>query len=377
MSIFAGMKSNFSDILSGLQEQTTRKLEAKLPSWTSVDGIRIPGSLSLEQCSSEKTARYKSSLMDYKTVADLDSGLGVDVWAFSGKAEKVWYNELNPDIAEAARTNLGALGVSNVEFSSMDASDILDTLPRVDLLFLDPARRSDTGRKVFLLEDCSPDVMSLMPRLWQHSSTIMLKLSPMADISLLERKLEGLCELHIVSVNGECKELLCILRQGWSGGCRLVAAELSSGEVIDFGTRTAESSPAAPLCGRVKPGNLLLEPMPVLLKAGMDAFLCHKWKLLQLDTSTHLFVAEDCALAEDIPQSMFRRFTVSEVLPFCKESMKEAGKRYPDADVSARNVPLKSEELRKKMGIKGSGGAHIFGVSVHGERVLLVCNKEH
>lgn len=374
MSNFAAMKSNFSDILSGLREQTGRKLQEKLPSWAAVCGISIPESLPLEQCSSEPAANYKASLLEYRTVADLDSGLGADVWAFAKRAEKVWYNELRPEIAEAAEHNLGLLGITNVEFSNMDAGELLDRLPRVDLLFLDPARRSGTGRKVFLLEDCSPDVMGLMPRLWQHSDTIMLKLSPMADISLLERKLEGLCEVHIVSSGGECKELLCILRKGWEGDCRVIAAELSSGETVDLGARP-DPVTRAPLCGPVRPGDLLLEPMPVLLKAGMDAVICSRWQLRQLDTNTHLFIADGTCPSEDLPGSMFRIFTVEETLPFCKESIRNLGKKYPMADVSARNIPLKSEELRKKMGITGSGGEHIFGVGIRSERALLVCRK--
>lgn len=380
MRIFAqlntGMKSSFSDILSGIQDQTRRKITAKLPSWEAIEGIEIPCSLALEQCSSEKAALYKSSLAEYKTVADLDGGLGVDVWAFAKNTQKVWYNELNTEIFDSARNNLKLLGLQNVVFSNMDASAFLDTLPEVDLLFLDPARRSNSGRKVFLLEDCSPDIMEILPRLWEHSRNIMLKLSPMADISLLERKLDGIREIHIVSLNGECKELLCILERGYIGGCRRIAIELSSGEKIDFGTR---SDALAPLCSGLRAGDVLFEPLPVLQKAGMDAVICSRWGLRQLDRSTHLFIAGgegDCSPETEFPKSMFRIFRVAEVHRMGKESMRELGRKYPDADVSARNVPLKSEELKKKIGIDGSGGAHIFGVSVLSERKLLVCIKE-
>lgn len=375
MLIFAIVKSNFSDILSGMQEQSRRKLESKLPSWAAVEGISVPSSLALEQCSSEQAALYKASLLEYETVADLDSGLGVDAWAFARKARKVWYNEMDPRIAQAARRNMELLGIRNIEFSCSDAAERLKTLPEVDLLFLDPARRSDIGRKVFLLEDCSPDVMSLMPELWKHSDKIMLKLSPMADISLLERKLEGLCELHIVALGGECKELLCILRKGEEGACRIIATELSSGETVDFGVFS--TSTTAQICNGASPGDELLEPLPVLLKAGQDALMCLLWGLEQLDVNTHLYLKPERAVSDsELPESMFRRFNITEVLPFCKESMKSLGKKYPDADVTARNIPLKSEELRKKMGITGSGGVHVFGTSVRGERKLLVCSKK-
>ena len=211
---------SFADILQSLERSGEQKLAAKLPSWAGVT-IEVPASLNYQQCSGESAARYKASLLpDGACVADLTGGLGADSWAFSLRASAVWYNEREAVLLEAVKRNFAALGVSNVVFNgfdvSADSTDWQEALRAFapDVIYLDPARRDAAGRKVFLLEDCSPDVVSLMPALLGIAPLVMVKVSPMADITMLRRRLSPwLSELHVVGADGECKELLCLCRR--------------------------------------------------------------------------------------------------------------------------------------------------------------------
>ena len=210
--------------------EVRRKLRVKVPQWYAVPQLRFPFRLSGEQCSSAETARYKASvalraLTREKTVADLTGGLGVDSWAFAQVASAVLYNEMRPELAAAASANFKALGLTNVRVSCAELRlgglrEILDGFTP-DVIFLDPARRAADGRKVFRLEDCEPDVLQLLPELLAAAPRVLLKLSPMADITLVCKQLGYVREVHVVAADGECKELLLLLERGYSGAFRL------------------------------------------------------------------------------------------------------------------------------------------------------------
>ncbi|MBQ3820517.1 MAG: hypothetical protein II809_03540, partial [Bacteroidales bacterium] len=214
------MNGGFSEMLRSLGAKERGKLDAKVPSWAGVE-IEVPRAVNFQQCSSEGTARYKAGLLPCGgRVADLTGGLGVDGWAFSLRSSRVWFNERDAALLDAVRGNFGALGLENVEFHGFDispeASDWKESLAAFgpDAVYLDPARRDAAGRKVFLLEECSPDAVALMPFLLTVSPLVMVKVSPMADITMLRRRLEPyLDEIHVIGSGGECKELLCLCRR--------------------------------------------------------------------------------------------------------------------------------------------------------------------
>ena len=204
------MKESFADILKQIETRRASKLKAKLPGWDIAKGIVLPDDLALEQCSGSAAARYKSGLAkrfsgkEKPRIADLTGGLGVDSLAFAGLGGEVLYNERESNRAEAAEKNFKIFGANNISLNSKDIrpgqQDWKSMLEAFfpDLLYLDPARRDGVGKKVFRLEDCSPDVSALLPELTAICPRIMLKLSPMADISVLCSSLQGLQELHIV-----------------------------------------------------------------------------------------------------------------------------------------------------------------------------------
>lgn len=351
------MKRSFGDILAGMDRERQRKFEAKLPHWAEA-GCTVPSGLALEQCSSEAAAEYKASLTG-GFLCDLTGGLGVDSMAFSRKCGKVLYFERDGILTDAARENFRRLGADNIECICSETG-IDSAIPECDWIYLDPARRDGSGKKVFLLEDCSPDVTALLPLLRTRAPHIMIKLSPMADLTMLSRRLgEDLKEIHVVGFKGEVKELLCILERGFRGEYTIKAIELEGLRGISFRPSEEESSKVL-LCGNPVPGDTLFEPSPVLLKAGAFNII----GLPRLSMSTHLYIGRT-----SLPGKSFR---ITEVLPFGKESFRTIASRMTNAEVTARNIPMTSDELRSRLKMKSGGRTHIFGAASGTGRLLIV-----
>lgn len=407
-----------------------RRLRKKLPEWVACTGLVYPSSLCAEQCSSSDTARYKASIVqrifnEYvgtvasmvgdpcrttgsatenkmvtepaevtigtrKTgrIADMTGGLGVDSWAFSEVAEEVLYNEMNPALAAAARHNFKALGVTNIfirnsEATSDSLKDIFGDF-RPDVIFLDPARRDSAGKKVFLLEDCSPDVLKILPELFGISRFVLLKLSPMADITMAVERLDRtyeeylekasgkgwngqwVREVHVVASGGECKELLILLDGEWNEGYSLNCRE--DGKTLTF--KPEEITKAKAGYPDSTFARIIFEPGKSLTKAGVFNAICERFGLVKLARFTHLYtISEPLSDSESeqrtAPLKDFGKvFYVKEILPLNKSSMKDVGKRYPHSEVSAKNIPMSSDELRTRLKVKSGDDAHIFGVRI-------------
>lgn len=419
-----------------------RRLRKKLPEWVACTGLVYPSSLCAEQCSSSDTARYKASIVqrifnDYVgtvasmvgdpcrttgsatkgtesvpdknspttrnqsvtelaevtipsrgKVADLTGGLGVDSWAFSEVAEEVLYNEMNPALAAAARHNFKALGVTNIFIKNSEAtSDSLKDIFgdfRPDVIFLDPARRDSAGKKVFLLEDCSPDVLKILPELFGISRFVLLKVSPMADITMAVERLDRtyeeylekasgkgwngqwVREVHVVASGGECKELLILLDGEWNEGYSLTCRE--DGKTLTF--KPEEITKAKAGYPDSTFARIIFEPGKSLTKAGVSNAICERFGLVKLARFTHLYtISEPLSDSESeqrtAPLKDFGKvFYVKEILPLNKSSMKDVGKRYPHSEVSAKNIPMSSDELRTRLKVKSGDDAHIFGVRI-------------
>lgn len=366
-------RKTFADIISDTQVAQRRKMAAKLPEWSVVDGIEIPSKLALEQCSSSATARYKAGVAagaaEGKTVIDLTGGLGVDSMAFGTVASHVVYNEANADLAAAVGRNFSRLGFGNVELHSLmvDSEEVADGFlggfKDIGLIYLDPARRDAAGKKVFLLEDCSPNLLELLPALFRHCPEIMVKLSPMADIDMLSSRLGGvLKEVHVVGTGGECKELLCLLSSSHCGPYRIVVADLDRDGIPSlFSFLPSEEASARPrfapspeqLCGMD-----IIVPGAAFLKSGCFNLACSAFGLIKLGRSAQVYAAPAGTAA--VPG--FRSHRVLEVLPFNNGNVKALGRRFSNCELTARNMPLSSDELRRKMGSQSGGDRHIFAV---------------
>lgn len=419
-----------------------RRLRKKLPEWVACTGLVYPSSLCAEQCSSSDTARYKAlivrrfineyvgtvasmvgepcrttgsatkgteSVPDKNSpttrnqsvtelaevtipsrgkVADLTGGLGVDSWAFSEVADKVLYNEMNPALAAAARHNFKALGVTNIFIKNSEATP--DSIKgifgdfRPDVIFLDPARRDSAGKKVFLLEDCSPDVLKILPELFGISRFVLLKLSPMADITMAVERLDRtyeeylekasgkgwngqwVREVHVVASGGECKELLILLDREWSEGYSLTCRE--DGKTLTF--KPEEIAKAKACYPDSTFARIIFEPGKSLTKAGVFNAICERFGLVKLARFTHLYTISEPLSDSELEQrtaplkDFGKVFYVKEILPLNKSSMKDVGKRYPHSEVSAKNIPMSSDELRTRLKVKSGDDAHFFGVRI-------------
>ena len=369
--------AGLAGVLSTLDQQRSAKLRAKLPHWAEAQ-VHIPSGLSLEQCSSEATALYKASVAQALTggegsIADLTGGLGVDSWALSRVCANLLYFERNEELCSAAMANFRELGRSNISCFNQESSlSSLEELPEMSLIYIDPARRSASGSKVFLLEDCTPDVLTLLSAMCRKAAWIMIKLSPMADITMAVRRLQeaapegyGVRQLHLVGAEGEVKELLVLIGRG--SGARM---QLSPED---------EKSARLALSNCLNAGTVLLEPRPLLLKAGCFKLPCSLAGLRKLSQDCHLYTG---SLPEDHPlEPFFKQYEILETFPTGNASIKELGRKYPVAEVSARGLHLSSEELRKKIGCK-SGIApdghhyHIFGCDTALGGRLIVCFRK-
>ncbi len=382
---------------------TRKKLKAKVPSWYAVPELVYPSKLSGEQCSSEETAILKASIAEKllkeslsdKTsdnpetgrcgfrIADLTGGMGIDSFAFSKIAEKVLYNEMNPVLAEASGHNFKTLKADNIHVTCRmiipsgtceENEDSCDGKPispsallgtfKPDLIFLDPARRDSEGKKVFLIEDCSPDVLTMKDELLSISRFVMIKLSPMADINMVLERLGNKCrELYIAASCGECKELLVLMDREWDRECTINAGGL-------IFRRSEEKSSEANLpenLEKITSAKYLFEPGKALMKSGAFNLICSRFRLTKLAKSTHLYISEDIS-GEDECRRYGKVFRILETVHLDKASIRDTGKRYPKAEVTARNLPVTSDMLRKKLNVSSGGTIHIFGAGVEYDR---------
>ena len=357
-----------------------RKLRGKVPEWYADERLLFPSALSAEQCSSTVTARHKAHLaLEFggTRIADLTGGLGVDAWQFALAGATVLYNEMNPALADAAKRNFGLLGcsgvsVSNCEITSGNLGAILDGF-RPDLVYLDPARRGSGGRKVFRLEDCSPNLLEIQDLVLGRGIRLMAKLSPIADISLLGRTLHNLKEIHIVEASGECKELLALCEPGFDGEYTVVAeiAGRAGNDVFSF--RPSEESFSTVILSdseRILTSNHLFAPGPALMKSGAFKLIAQRFDLRPLGPSAHLYlVPENAGTGAFAPFG--KLFEIQEVAPLGKASLKRFSALWPDAEITARALPLSSDELRRKMALRGGGSTHIFAVGTPGGKYLI------
>jgi len=414
---YEGLVEDFDLALTTLEVR--RKLRGKVPEWYAVPSLQYPFRISGEQCSSSETAFYKASVAaaavgsDVRplSAADLTGGLGVDTWAFARVFDRVLYNEMRPELADAASKNFATLGLSNVQVSSHELqpgnlADILGPF-QPSLIFLDPARRASDGRKVFRLEDCQPDVLQLLPELLAACPHVLLKLSPMADITLACKQLGSVREVHVVAADGECKELLLLLERDWTGpyqltifenGHKIVIPDGREGDILksvatlghvrgrgpqaaleesgDLGGAEAKrrrfEDVTLPPVGTDLIGTYLFEPGKALLKAGAFELPC-EYGLQKLGKHTHLYVGEE--IPEEL-KPFGKCFKVLEAVALDKRSLKDLGKRFPQAEVTARNIPLTSDQLRARLGVKSGGSVHIFGAHVDSltAHYLFVCS---
>ena len=386
----------------------------KLPKWAACDGVIFPPHLSMEQCSSEPTAQYKLNLaMEWASrvesselrvensaegvnnsseqpatlnsqlstlnchascMTDLTGGFGVDFSFTSCAFAAATYVERNEQLCRIVDHNLPLLGLNNATVVCADAVEYLSTVEPQTMLFLDPARRDEHGAKTVMLADCTPDVVQLLPKLLEKSRFTMLKLSPMLDWHKAVDDLQGTVrEVHIVSVGGECKELLLVLSTVVESELKMYCADLStaSGSSSLFVYTPDSSAPVANSKLKTQNSKFVHEPNASIMKAGCFDELAAAYGVSPVSRNSHLFLSD-----EPVDGFPGRSFVVERVTTMNKGELRKALVGIEKANIATRNFPLTVAELRKRLKIKDGGDVYIFATTTaEGEHVLLISRK--
>ena len=343
-----------------------QRAKDKLPTWYAAQDIIYPSKISVEQTSSEAAALYKSGLVSGESIIDLTGGFGIDDYYFSKTATRVTHCELNTDLSTIAQHNFKVLGADNI---LCIAGDSLETLIKADRqwdwLYADPARRSDTKGKVFMLNDCLPSVPDLLDTYFKYTNNILIKTAPLLDITAGLGELHFVRTVHIVAVNNEVKELLWMLQKGYTGTPALVAVNLAREGIDSFETSYDNDTEAV----YGMPQKYLYEPNSAIMKSGAFNAVSTVYSLQKLHKHSQLYTSD---ILINFPG---RRFTINKILPYQKAEMKEhaEGKKM---NVTARNFPLQVTDILKKWKIKDGGDTYaFFTTNLTNDKVVLLCSK--
>ena len=350
-----------------------RQLRDKLPAWAENEELVFPARIAAEQCSSEQTAVYKQQLVDTDwTLCDLTGGLGVDSYYLSRKVRALTYVERYAGYCEAARHNFEFLGADNVTVVNADATEYVREMPSLDAVYLDPARRGESNKRLFALHDCEPGLPALLPSLLQKAHWVIAKLSPMADLQQTFSLLPGTTAVHVLSVRNECKELLFVIGRETSVASPAIHCVnfLSDGTESAF-TFTWEEERTAETRMATSVGAYLYEPHASLLKAGAFKLLAVRLGVEKLQVSSHLYTSQ-----EWVPDFPGRSFRVEAVYPFSGKLCKTLARTIPQANITVRNFPLSVAELRRRTKIAEGGSVYLFATTLaDGSKVVIACSK--
>lgn len=391
-------KDSETDIKHALEQiagwQAARR---KLPAWAATEGIIYPPHISMEQCSSEKTALYKAELAlrlagetdntdcgkdNSAMLTDLTGGFGVDFSYMAkalnermkGSGRRMVYVEQQEHLCSLARHNFALLGLTDAEIVNGDGVTHLQETGYSEIIYLDPARRDVQGAKTFAISDCTPNVITINKLLLERAGHVIIKLSPMLDWHKAMDDIRGVREVHIISVGNECKELLLVLG-AQSDMERTAVVCVNDGEVTRFDMRENAATAAVRYVSDIKEMterlNYLYEPNASIMKSGCFTQLAAIYNVAKLSRNSHLFMSEE-------QESTFpgRKFRVRKVTTMAKKELKEAIRGMTKANITVRNFPLSVAELRKRLKLKEGGSDYIFATTLaDNTHVLIICDK--
>lgn len=354
----------FTDIIN--QVAARQKAKDKLPTWYGAQNIIYPSKISVEQTSSEATAAYKANLVSGNSLIDLTGGFGIDDYYFAKNINRVTHCEINGELSAIAAHNFKILGADNITCANGDSLDVVTKLnDQWDWMYADPSRRSDSKGKVFMLQDCLPNVPALQDTYFKYTDNLLIKTAPLLDITAGMGELQNVKAIHIVAVANEVKEILWHLQKSYTGTVALVAANLSKSGTEIFTTSLNGNAQAT----YSLPQKYLYEPNSAIMKSGAFDDVSLYYTIDKLHKHSQLYTSN--ALL-DFPG---RSFIIDEVIPYQKAEMKAfvEGKKM---NVTARNFPLPVQELQKKWKIKDGGSLYaFFTTNINNEKIVLLCSK--
>ncbi|MFM1889125.1 MAG: hypothetical protein RL501_1412 [Bacteroidota bacterium] len=332
------------------QIEALRTISAKVPSWFAVWGLIYPPKLNLEQSSSEATAHYKAGLVSGETLWDLSGGLGVDTWAFAQKFNRVTHVEQNAALSALVKHNMQVLALSDrIDCQTEEAENWIDRNKEVSVIYLDPSRRDTHQKRVFLLSDCTPNLIELSPKLWEKTSVILVKTAPFLDISSGLKEMPQTAEIHVVSVKNEVKEVLWLLQKNHLGNPRLFAVDIQAHtRKVSLDWEEAKNAQTTP--GPI--GQYLYEPMASLMKLGVFSWIGLKYNLSKISLHTHWYTSDQLI---DFPGNTY---IIKEVHPYKKSLFPRL--KGQKANVKCKNFSWDPPQIKKKHQITDGGPVFLF-----------------
>jgi hypothetical protein len=360
------------------QIESRKKSEKKLPNWFNTGNIYYPKKLSIEQTSSQKTALYKANLVSGDTLIDLTAGLGVDDFYFAKHFRQVISCEINEELAQIASHNFKELNIKNIIYKSIDGVNLLKKeIKTYDWIYLDPARRNDSKGKVFLLEDCLPNVPAIIDLLFSRTNKILIKTSPMLDIKQGIRELKHVKEIHVIAVNNEVKELLWILTNNFlfdgikvdnlPSEIKIITTNIKNLQNEKFSFLEPEEANSS--VNYSEPKKYIYDPNNAIRKAGGFKLISSRFSLSKINQNSHLYTSDKLI---EFPG---RRFLVLENIPYNTKKTKTLFKNKK-ANVITRNFPINAQTLQKELRIKDGGETYLFFTTdLNNNKIVLVCQR--
>lgn len=354
-----------------LQIECRRKAASKLPDTLQCELFEFPSALLAEQSTSDRIASFHASVAGpQKSVVDLTAGLGIDAFHFARTSDSVLAVEINFESAEILRFNASALGLDNIRVVCADCTELLPTLGKNSLLFIDPARRGSSGERVYSITDCTPDIIPLLPEFARHAPRMLVKLSPMLDMSAIEKDLAPYVNaVYAVGTRTECKEILVDMQFSHPAEepLRLAVTLCPDGTQYDMAFTRKEEAVADFLTGIPENGLWLVEPWPSVMKAAPWNLLCSRFGLRSLASNSHLYIS---SVSESNVGNCFK---ILEVIPYSSGNIKRLSRRYPAAGITVRNFPVSAQGLRTKLKIKDADYPRLFATTLEsGEKVIIM-----
>ena len=342
-----------------------QKARVKIPSWAANDGIVYPPHLSMEQCSSEATARYKAQIAGKgKRIVDLTAGFGVDMAFMSVNFTEAVHVEQQAALCAISSANYTCLGLQHIHVVCCDGVAYLHQLEQADVIFIDPARRNEHGGRTYGISDCTPNVLELIDEMLEKADRVIIKLSPMLDWQKAVSDVGNVSEVHIVSVGNECKELLLVVERKASN---LKVFCVNDGQVFSYTSNDETGS----FCQAPSSPQYLYEPNASVMKAGCFQLIAQRFGISQPDKNSHLFLSEQI-----IPDFPGRGFAIERICTMNKRELKTGLAGITQANIAVRNFPLSVADLRKRLKLKDGGDVYIFATtSAEKGHLLLVCRK--
>ncbi|MBE6267210.1 MAG: SAM-dependent methyltransferase [Prevotella ruminicola] len=372
---FLGKKNPEVDMAYALDQIAGRqKARVKIPSWASIDGIVYPPHISMEQCSSEQTARYKARIAgNGEKIVDLTAGFGVDMAFMSAGFKQAVHVEMQPQLCAISSENYKCLGLNHIQVVCSDGVGYLHQMEHADLIFIDPARRDQHGARTYGIADCTPNVLEIIDEMLQKADRVMIKLSPMLDWQKTVADVGNVSQVHIVSVGNECKELLLEVKKGKDEKVKVFC--VNDDQVFSYEIGEPHPFTLSPLhpftLSPLHPFTFLYEPNASVMKAGCFQLIEQRFGVTQPDANSHLFLSE-----QQVDGFPGRGFVIERVSTMNKRELKEALAGIDKANVAVRNFPLSVADLRKRLKLKDGGDVYIFATTdAKKGHLVMVCRK--